>query len=128
MSRLNNKYGKGSKKGKSSRDLLQKNLFSTRAKDKTTPTIPTLMPIIRRRNTTLQLSNMGGVTRVGRGAILQILLWGGEGDLTGQEWCTAVPKSLLNPPRTGSKTDRHGVLEKFFRTSLFFVFIGLVTV
>ena len=74
MSRLNNKYGKGSKKGKSSRDLLQKNLFSTRAKDKTTPTIPTIMPIIRRRNTTLQLSNMGGVTRVGRGAILQILL------------------------------------------------------
>ena len=52
----------------------KKNLFSTRVKDKTTPTIPTLMPIIRRRNTTLQLSNMGGVTRVGRGAILQILL------------------------------------------------------
>ena len=57
-----------------------KNLFSTRIKDKTSPTIPTLMPIIRRRNTTLQLSNMGGVTRVGRGAILQILLWGGEGE------------------------------------------------
>ena len=74
MSRLNNKYGKGSKKDKSSKDLLQKNLFSTRAKGKTTPTIPTLMPIIRRRNTTLQLSNMGGVTRVGRGVILQILL------------------------------------------------------
>ena len=90
----------------------KKIFFSTRAKDKTTPTIPTLMPIIRRRNTTLQLSNMGGVTRVGRGAILQILLWGGEGDLTGQEWCTAVPKSLLNPPRTGSKTERHGVLKR----------------
>ena len=54
---------------------------------------------------------MGGVTRVGRGAILQILLWGGEGDLTGQEWCTAVPKSLPNPPRKSSKTERHGVLK-----------------
>ena len=52
----------------------KKIFFSTRAKDKTTPTIPTLMPIIRRRNTTLQLSNMGGVTRVGRGVISQILL------------------------------------------------------
>ena len=71
---------------------------------------------------------MGGVTRVGRGAILQILLWGGEGDLTGQEWCTAVPKSLLNPPRTGSKTERHGVLEKFERTSLFLYLIACATV
>ena len=52
---------------------------------------------------------MGGVTRVGRGAISQILLLPKEGDLTGQEWCTAVPKSLLNPPRMGSKTERHGV-------------------
>ena len=52
----------------------KKIFFSTRAKDKTTPTIPTLMPIIRRKNTVLQLFNMVGVTRVGRGAILQILL------------------------------------------------------
>ena len=52
---------------------------------------------------------MGGVTRVGRGAISQTLLLPKEGGLTGQEWCAAVPKSLLNPPRTGSKTERHGV-------------------
>ena len=65
---------------------------------------------------------MGGITRVGRGAILQILLWGEKGDLTGQEWCTAVPKSLLNPPRTGSKTERHGVRkEGEDKTSPFFV-------
>ena len=65
---------------------------------------------------------MGGVTRVGRGVIPQILLWGEKGDLTGQEWCTAVPKSLLNPPRTGSKTERHGVRkEGEDKTSPFFV-------
>ena len=52
---------------------------------------------------------MGGVARIDKGAISQILLLPKEGDLTGQEWCTAVPKSLLNPPRTGSKTERHGV-------------------
>ena len=44
----------------------KKIFFSTRAKDNTTPTIPTLMPIIRRKNTVLQLFNMVGVTRVGR--------------------------------------------------------------
>ena len=52
----------------------KKIFFSTRAKDKTTPTIPTLMPIIRRENTVLQLANMGGVTRLGGGAISQTLL------------------------------------------------------
>ena len=74
---------------------------------------------------------MGGVTRVGRGAILQILLWGEKGDLTGREWCTAVPKSLLNPPRTGSKTERHGVqktlVEAILRGFLLFKTSILVT-
>ena len=74
---------------------------------------------------------MGGVTRVGRGAISQISLLPKEGDLTGQEWCTAVPKSLLNPPRTGSKTERHGVqktlVERILRGFLLFKTSKMVT-
>ena len=74
---------------------------------------------------------MGGVTRVGRGAISQILLLPKEGDLTGQEWCTAVPKSLPNTPRTGSKTERHGVqktlVEQLLRGFLLFKTSKMVT-
>ena len=109
MSRLNNKYGKQSKKVKFSKKNFDFFSIRTFGTDNITPTIPTLMPIIRRENTVLQLANMVGVTRVGRGAISQILHSPKEGDLTGQESCTAVPKSLPNPPRTGSKTERHGV-------------------
>ena len=128
MSRLNNKYGKQSKKVKFSKKNFEFFSIRTFGTDNITPTIPTLMPIIRRENTVLQLANMVGVTRVGRGAISQILHSPKEGDLTGQEWCTAVPKSLPNPPRTGSKTERHGVRKREVRKDFSFFVIPIAGV
>ncbi len=54
-----------------------------------------------------------------------------EWEFLDRELCISTPKSLLNPPRTGSKTERHGVqktlVERILRGFLLFKTSKMVT-
>ena len=54
-----------------------------------------------------------------------------EWEFLDRELCISTPKSLLNPPRTGSKTERHGVrktlVEQLLRGFLLFKTSKMVT-